>query len=216
MALEPERRVDQPVAEPRRAIGPLEADRGKPAGAVIEHALEVTVADPSAAGEPHAAHAEHRARVPRAARLEVPAQALEVSGGLGETDLQIDALLGTEIVGPQHLARDGAEPLAELLEPVAPDREPRGHVMTAVSLEQIATREQRRVQIESRDAAARALADVAVERDEERGTPVSLDHSRRDDADNARMPAVAHQNEPGIVLEIGCCSSCASASSSMR
>ena len=202
-ALELERRIDQPVAEPRHAIGPLEADRRKAGGAIVEHALEVPVADPSAAGKPYPAHAEHRARVPRAARLEVAAQPLQVSGGLGETDLQIDALLGTEIVGPQHLARDGGEPLAELLQPVAPDGEPRGHVMTAVSLEQIATREQSRVQVESRDAAARALADVAVERDEERGASVSLHHSRRDDADNAGMPAVAHQNEPGIVVEIG-------------
>ena len=101
------------------------------------------------------------------------------------------------------LARDPAEALAERLQVLAPDREPRGHVVAAEALQQVAAGEQRRVEIEAGDAPARALADVAVEGDEERRPAVALHHARGDDADHAGMPAVAREHEAGVALQVG-------------
>ena len=109
---------------------------------------------------------------------------------------------GPRSSGAEHLAGDPAEPLAELVQPVAPDGEPGGHLVPAVALEQVAAGEQRRVQVEPRDAPPRALADVAVEGDEKRRPAVPLDHARRHDPHHARMPALAREHEAGVPLGI--------------
>ena len=71
-------------------------------------------------------------------------------------------------------------------------------MVPAVALEQIATGEQRRMEVESGDAPPGALADVAVERDQERGPAVPLHDPRGHDAYDARMPALASEHEPGV------------------
>ena len=58
------------------------------------------------------------------------------------------------------------------------------------------------MQIEARNAAAGALADVTIERDEKCGTAVTLHHARRHDADDARMPPVTDKDEARVSLEI--------------
>ena len=140
--------------------------------------------------------------VPRTARLEVAAERSSSARGLGEPELEIHPLLGAEVVRAERLAGDAGEPLAELVQPVAPDGESRGHLVPAEALEQIAAGEQRRVEVEPRDAPPRSLADVAVEGDEERRPAVALDHPRRDDAHHARVPSFAREHEPGVPLGI--------------
>ena len=49
----------------------------------------------------------------------------------------------------------------------------------------------------------RSLPDVAVEGDQERGPAVALDHAGGDDADHARVPAVAAEHEARVALEVG-------------
>ena len=51
------------------------------------------------------------------------------------------------------------------------------------------------VQIERADRAARSLPRIALERDEHRGTAELLDHARRDDADDARMPPLFREHD---------------------
>jgi len=114
----------------------------------------------------------------------------------------IIALLGTEIVRTELPARERGEAVAECLEPVAPDGEPRGHVVAAVALEQVAAGEQRGVEIEARDAAAGALPHVAVEGNEKGGPAIPLDDPRRDDPHHARVPTVAGEHEPGVALRV--------------
>ena len=142
--------------------------------------------------------------VPRAAGLEVAAEPLELVGDLVQPDLQIHPLLGAEVVRARAVSR--AIPpnrSRNASSRSAPDGEPRGHVVAAEALQQVAAGEQGRMQIEARDAPARALADVAVEGDQEGGPAVSLDHARGDDADHAGMPALAREHEAGIALQVG-------------
>jgi hypothetical protein len=72
----------------------------------------------------------------------------------------------------------------------------------AEAIEQIGAFDQRVVQVEAGDAPARALADVAVEGDEKRRSPVPLHYPRRHDADHARVPPVAGDDEPRIPVGI--------------
>ena len=175
---------------------------GSRRAAVVQHALEVAVPTrerpvnrtPRTPNTGLAFPAPHGSRW-RAMRSRLVRR-------LGELELEIHPLLRAEIVRAERLAGDAAEALAELLEPLAPDGEPRGHLVAAVALEQVAAGVQRGVQIEPRDAPARAFADVAVERDQERRPAVALDHARRDDPDHPGVPTVAREHEARIALRI--------------
>ena len=205
------------VVEPGHPVGPLEADGGEPGPAVVEHALEVPLPDPRR-GRRAAPRAHRRpgSRCPcrrardggRAARAQASPPAVRPRDPPAAPDRGPP--------GPAAHAPDPAEALAELVQPVAPNREPRSHLVPAVALQQIAAGEQRRVQIEPRDAPARSLADVAVERDEEGGPAVSLHHPRRDDPHHAGMPSLAGQHEGRVARRRRSDSTCASASSSIR
>src|SRR5262249_8635608 len=146
---------------------------------------------------PDPAHPEHRARVAGSARLQVTAHPLELAVGLPELQLEVHPLLRSQIVRTQHLARDSREPLAELAQPITPDGQARRHLMAAVALQQVTAGEERRVEIEPGDAPSRALADVAIERDQEGRPPVALDQSGGDDADHAGMPSLTREHEAG-------------------
>ena len=132
------------------------------------------------------------------------AQPLELPGGFGEAQLEVHPLLGAQVIRTEHLARDAAEALPELVEPLAPDGESRGHLVPAVALEQITAGEQRRVEVESRDAPAGSLADVAVEGNQERRPAIPLDHPGGHDAHHAGMPAVAREHEGRVALGVAC------------
>ena len=75
--------------------------------------------------------------------------------------------------------------------------------MAAEALQQVAAGEQRVVQVEAGDAPARALADVAVEGDQERRPAVALHHPGGDDADHAGMPAFAASTKPASRSQVG-------------
>ena len=77
------------------------------------------------------------------------------------------------------------------------------HTVSAEPLEQVAAGQQGGMEIEPGGAPPGALADVAIEGDQKGGTAVTLDHSRGDDANDAGVPAVAHQDKPGIALRVG-------------
>ena len=80
-------------------------------------------------------HAEHRRRIPRSARLQVPNQPFQVGAHIRERQLEIDALARRQVVGGEKLARYREERNAEVGELVAPDREAGCHRMAAVLLE---------------------------------------------------------------------------------
>ena len=129
----------------------------------------------------------------------MPHEPLELRGHLLQAHLEIDPLLRAEILGRQQLASQPSEAPAELLQLVAPNGEPRGHVVAAVALEQVAAGQQGAVQVEPRDAPPGALPDVAVERDEEGGSAVPLDHAGGHDPHHAGMPALTRQHECRVV-----------------
>src|SRR5436305_831809 len=77
-------------------------------------------------------------------------------------------------------------------------------MVPAITFQQIATAQEGIVQVEARRAPAGAFPDLAVKGDQEGGTPIALHHPRSNNPYHSRMPAIAHENEPGIALRVGC------------
>jgi hypothetical protein len=73
----------------------------------------------------------------------VAAEPLQVIGDFPERQLEVHALLGTERGRIEARARHRAEPLPELVQPVAPDGETRGHPVPAEAIQQIGAFDQR-------------------------------------------------------------------------
>ena len=121
----------------------------RPRVAVLQHALEVLRADAAPAGEPTPRTPKHRRRVPHPARLEIAAEPLQLRRGVAQRDHQVHALLGPEVVGSERAPRHLGEALAKRVEPIPADREPGGHVVAAVALQQVAALGEGRVQIEA-------------------------------------------------------------------
>ena len=151
--------------------------------------------DPSRAIQRDSAHPENRCGIPHAAGLEVTAEPFEIGTHLGEFQHQVHPLLRTQIFGSERLPSHRDEPCAERFEPIAPQSNAGRHVVTAVAVQQVAAALQRSMQVEPGDAPARAFADVALEGHEKSRPPVAFDHSRGDDPDDARMPALGREHE---------------------
>src|ERR671937_842057 len=116
-------------------IGPLETDRWKDGLPVVECKSKVVRPDTARADGACVAHPEHGSRIPRSAGLEMTQQPLEVRADFVQLDFEIDALLGSEIVGCQQLTRDTEKRETEPVEAIATDRKARGHRMATVLLE---------------------------------------------------------------------------------
>src|SRR2546425_536043 len=149
--------VREPVL--RHLVSPAEADRRKQTRAVVEREPQVVRPNAARANCPRIPHAEHRRRIPRPARLQMPNQPFQVRVHRGERQLEIDALARREVFGGQKLARDGEERNAEVVKLVAPDREPGCHRVAAVFLEMRPHSGERAMQIEPCNAAARARSE---------------------------------------------------------
>ena len=120
VGLEPERRVHRPVAEPGHPVGPLEPDGAEPGPAVVERALEVPVARPATdprTGRPRTPNTGLALPAPHGSRWRHIRSSSRVASA--RPQLEIHPLLGAEVLRAEHLARDAAEALAELVEPVA-------------------------------------------------------------------------------------------------
>src|SRR5689334_1928355 len=146
--------VHQPIAQPGDPICPLESDGPEPGASIVQGTLQMPAAHHTPVGEPNAADSKHRAGIALAAGLQIPAEPFEVAGDLVKTDLEVDPLLRTEIVWPERLTGSVAEALAKRIQSSAANGEPRGHMVPAVALQQIAAGEQRIVEVEAGGAAA--------------------------------------------------------------
>ncbi len=84
------------------------------------------------------------------------------------------------------------------------DLEAGGGAMAAEAREAVRAGSKRPEEVESRDAAARALAaPVGVQGDQDRRAHVALGHARGADADHAGMPALAPEDDRGAGLTFG-------------
>src|SRR5881409_3250063 len=106
-------------------------------------------------------HAEHRRRVPRTARLQIPNQLLELVTHEPQGQLEIHPLGGHEVLGAQKVARDREKRNTEGLVPLPADGESRRHRVPAVLLEMMTDALQGRVQVEPRDAPPGAASQLA-------------------------------------------------------
>src|SRR6267378_2302031 len=199
--LQPECHVEwirQPVL--RYFIGPTEPDRRQQAGAIVQREPQVIRPDAPGADRARVAYAEHRRRIARPARLEVPNQAFQIAVHLGERQLEVHPLARRQVGGGEKLARHAEERNAKGIELVAPDGQARRHHVAAVFLEVRADFVQRAVQVEARNAAPRTAAELSrgVPPDEECRPAVALHESRCDDADDAGMPRLIAEHDRGV------------------
>jgi hypothetical protein len=198
--LEPQRRIDPPSSPEQtlRTLGEVEPNRIEPVAPLTQYPLEMSMAHDLWLFELHIAYAEYRGRITHPTWFQIPAEPLEVIGGIVKIDQQVDALFGTQGVGLQVSSGDLMETLPELVEPVSRDREPPGHLVTAVAVEQVSALDQRGVKVEPRDASSGSLPRITVKRDEEGGTSVPFNHTRRDDSHHAWVPALTAEYDRRI------------------
>src|SRR5712692_4064991 len=197
VSFKPERdieRVRQPVL--RHHIGPAESDRGQDARPVVQRKPQVIRPHAPRADRARIAHTEHRRRIPRPARLEMPNQLFQFSAHFGERQLEIDALARRQVLGGEKLARHAEECNAESVEPVAPDREAGRHRVAAVLLEMSTDFVKGTVEIKPGNAAPRAAAQLArfIPPDQERRPAVALHEPRGDDPDDPLMPRLGAES----------------------
>ena len=89
----------------------------------------------------------------------------------------------------------GVDAGAELRHPRRLHRQAGRLPVAAEPQEQVGAALERAEHVEGRDAAARAVRDVAVDRQHDRRLVVGVHQLRRDDADDAAVPAVAADDE---------------------
>ena len=102
--------------------------------------------------------------------------------------------VGDEVGRGERAGGVGDERRAEALDAVARDREAGGGAVAAVAQQLVGAGLEAGEQVEAGDRAARARALVAVERDQHGRAVVALGDARGDDADHARVPALAGEH----------------------
>src|SRR6266566_3259461 len=159
VALQPERHV-QPLGEPLigNRVGPLERDGRQRTRLVVQREAQVVRADPARAYGAGTAHPEHGRRIAGAARLEIADQLLQLVAHEAQWQLQVHPLRRHQVVGAQKLACDAEKRNTKRLVALPADREARRHGVPAVFLEMGRPALQRGVEVEARDAPARAAA----------------------------------------------------------
>ncbi len=100
-----------------------------------------------------------------------------------------------------------AETPAELLEAVAVDFQPGGHLVPAVGFEAVGAGLKGPGEVEAGDRPAASLAVAVLQRDHDGGTMVPLDDPAGDDPDYPRVPFLVAENDGasavGVQLQVG-------------
>ena len=204
--LEPADDVDGPGRLQRLERLALAERDGTAAGALAGdlHAQVLAVGTHRLDGlEARRGHEDARRRVADAVRLE-PGQLLrERERQLADAGDRVDVHAPLELGVAQHLGCVRLERLRERGDALGGDREARGRAMAAEALELVRAGGQPGVQVERRDRAPRARPALAVERDDDDGAAVALDEARGDDADHARVPALAGDDEGARLALLG-------------
>ena len=151
-------------------------------------------ADGHGVDEPRARDAQQRLGIAVAARLE---RVERLDARHGQQVRIVHAQVARELrqVIGRVLAVILAERAAEAVDILAPDRQPGRQRVAAEALEILRAGAQGVVQVEAAEAAARALAALAVAADHDRRQVKFLAQARGGDADHALVPRVAREHE---------------------
>lgn len=152
--------------------------------------------------EVNAASYENRRWVSHSERFEVAKHPLELVVRATDRDLEIDFDFRDQVFGRERSPRNFVESRCERGNLIASDGDPRRHLVTTESQQKIAALRECRVKIERVNPATRAFTHITVDRDQNRGATEFLNEPRRDDADNAWMPALAGEDDAIHVGEI--------------
>lgn len=136
----------------------------------------------------HVANEEVRPRILGTARLEHRELERELAREDLRRNLCVNPYRGHGSLPVKPLAHDPVEPLDEVRNAIDRDREPCRHRVAAVLDEDVVAFVERLGDVNAGDRAARALAFVAVDRDDDRGPSEVLDEPRRAEADDAGGP----------------------------
>jgi hypothetical protein len=180
----------------RDAIAVTEGDRVHAGRRIAEPQLQVLAAAHGRHRIEHdVARGEHGLGILEPVRRHALEPADEVHVALAEMHFRVDRQPRHALLRRQLREHAALQPLAQLGQPIAPHGETRGDGVAAVRLEQVRAAREQLVEIEPRQAAARAAAALALERDEHRRPLEPLDEPRRDDADDAGMPGLGPQQD---------------------
>jgi len=131
--------------------------------------------------------------------IELPQQVLDQDV---EVRLRVDAHARDEVVVGQGVPAGGLESLGKPGDVGRVEAETDGLLVPAETDEPVATRRQRREEVEARDAASRPLGDGAVGGNEDDGTMVKADEPAGDDADDPGVPAGVGQDDGAPAVEV--------------
>lgn len=157
---------------------------------------------PGRAGQSHAPRQQHRSGIANSEWLEVVKQALQVTVGTIDRQLEVHSQVRNQIGRGEGSRGDGVEPLSELVDFFSSDGDACSRFVTAEAKEQITALCERMVKIEARYASSRSLAIWAIESDQHHWPAELFDETRRDDADDSRMPFIRGEDDAERVREI--------------
>ncbi len=115
----------------------------------------------------------------------------------------VEAQSGHQVVRLQALVGQAGHPGPEGGQPAAVQRQPGGLPVSAVAAEQVGAALERPQHVEGRDAAARALDLVAVDRQHDGRLVEVVDELGGDDADDAAMPALPRHDDDVVRADVG-------------
>ena len=140
---------------------------------------------------------EGRPRVPDPERREAPEAVHEPRRDLPEPQAPVDPEARPQVVRRQAIVGPGRHRLPERRDPRSLHRQAGRHPMAAESDQVRRAGVERAQDVERRNAAARAVRLVAVRAEDDRRTMVRVDQFRRDDADDAAVPALPRHDQHG-------------------
>ena len=195
VSLELEGRVARVARVVADAAVAAERDRTRPDPARADGEARVApLPHRSHVGELCPGDQQARRRVPHPARLE-PLELLgQVESERVARDDRVDPFAALQQIRGQHPLSVELERDAEVGQRFARDSQAGGGAVTAVAVEHGRAGVQRFEQVEAGDAASRPRPQLAVERDQNRGTVVVLGDPRGDDPHHPRVPVVARQH----------------------
>ena len=118
-------------------------------------------------------------------------------------DQGVEVVRADQVGGVDLRRRVRDEGLSEGVEAIGVQLEAGRGAVAAVATEVLGGCVERGDQVEAGDAPGRALGPAAVDREQDRGPEVALDHPRGGDADDARVPSLAGEDQRRSVGLLG-------------
>ncbi len=112
-----------------------------------------------------------------------------------QVERPVDAQPRPQLIGLEHLVGVRVDARTELRHASGLHRQAGGLLVAAEAKEQVGAPLERVEHVEIRNAAARPVGHVAVDREHDRWLVIGVDELRRRDADDAAMPAVPADDE---------------------